>query len=44
MVQLIAKRPELSLAFELVEGANTAYSTCLTEPFYITERWLRSFE
>ncbi len=42
VVQLITEQPNLPLAFELIDGANTGYSTCLGEPFRRSERWLES--
>lgn len=38
---LIAERPELPLSFELIDGADTAYSNCHNQPFHHAEPWLR---
>jgi hypothetical protein len=43
LAKLMAEHPQLPLRFELVEGADTGYSTCPTEPFDRAERWLRNF-
>ncbi len=43
MAKFLAEHPHLPLRFELVEGADTGYSTCPMEPFHRARRWLRSF-
>ena len=42
VMELIANNPDRALSFELIEGADTIYSTCLEEPYRRTKRWLRS--
>lgn len=43
LTKLIAEHPNLSIRFELIEGADTGYSACPKEPFHRTVRWLQAF-
>lgn len=40
--QLLADHPHQPLTFELIEGADTVYSTCPDKPFHRVEHWLQN--
>ncbi|MCA9072040.1 MAG: alpha/beta fold hydrolase [Planctomycetaceae bacterium] len=40
--QLLKEHPAKPLAFELIDGADTGYSTCQDKPFHHVEHWLHS--
>lgn len=42
--QFLAEHPAQHLTFELLEGADTGYSTCQDQPFQHVERWLRKLD